>query len=99
MPRKRRTGVAEMKQPVPAGYAASVKAPSRQARTAALNRRYQPYQAQPLWPGIYDGFDALCSCPWAYGPDGEYQVKLVNRNCLNHIGRLPHMAADDDEGP
>jgi hypothetical protein len=34
-----------------------------------------------FWPGITSGFDARCSCSWAFH-GGVYQVKLCDSLCV-----------------
>jgi len=40
------------------------------------------------WPGITAGHDARCTCTWAPGPGGVYQVKVRDVSCVNHGGEL-----------
>lgn len=38
------------------------------------------YAAQPIWPGITTGYNALCLCTWAMF-QGVYQVKYASAMC------------------
>jgi hypothetical protein len=44
--------------------------------------------ANPLWPGITWGCNALCGCTWAIGPTSVYEVKAGNMSCPVHARAL-----------
>jgi hypothetical protein len=39
------------------------------------------YGTENMWPGIFTGFNALCTCTWA-PYQGKYQVKRRDGACL-----------------
>lgn len=56
-----------------------------------------PSEPSQLWPGIFDGDDARCSCSWSY-LKGIRQVKVSNAGCVvrHTVRESPVGGADDD---
>lgn len=68
----------------------ATRTPATSSRGGHLGPPSVRYEVSSPWPGIYGVFDARCTCTWAYGPGGHYQVKYVDAMCRgDHRGRQP----------
>lgn len=63
-------------------------APAGSTASRQWQQEREIYRTSPMWPGIFWGNDARCSCSWAFR-DGVMQVKAKNGACAVHAGNEP----------